>query len=187
MEPITSVSVLWSLARRFWWAPIMLALIVLLVLSNGAKDRAKARLAMEQAAHTETKRGFEKTVSEYRAAAAKAQMDARANVDRVKAEQERLTEETVSEYKSMAAATAERYRLLQQRARQFEADTSGPESAGVSLTSYAACRAYAGTSCEEIPSLLNEAELNVNQLLALQKWVREQSKVKVTVSPAKRD
>lgn len=180
MEPISALTTVIGLARRFWWVPLLAAAAVYAITTNFKLERARTALATERAAHTETKRSFEKTVADYRTAAAQAALRAKENVERVRVEQARLTEETVNEYKTMAAATADRYRRLQLRVAEFEADTSGASGAGVSLASSAACRAYAGTSCEEIPALLNSAEQNTNQLLALQEWVRAQSKIKNT-------
>lgn len=177
MEPVSTATLIFNLLRRFWWVPLALALVAVLVVTGVRLERAKSALAEERAAHTETKRSFDITVADYRTAAAQAQLRARENSERVRVEQARLTQETVNEYKAMAAATADRYRGLQRRVAEFEANTSGASGAGVSLASSAACRAYAGTDCEAIPTLLRAAEDNTNQLLALQAWVRQQSSV----------
>ena len=179
MFTAATVETILSLLRKFWWVLPVAALLVALLVTDGKLQRARTDLANEQKAHLATKAAAQQTDANYRQATAQAQLDAKANAERVRAEQERATQETVNEYEAMAAATAERYRSLQQRVRAFEANTSGPGGAGVSLAGAATCAAYAGTPCEEIPPLLNEAELNTNQLLALQEWVRRQSAISV--------
>ncbi|KFG90717.1 hypothetical protein BV98_001429 [Sphingobium herbicidovorans NBRC 16415] len=167
-----------STLRRFWWAIPMAALtiglmVVLLVLEARTDDRDRWRT---QAG--DEKRAHEQTVANYRAASAEAQRQAAANVERVKAEQTKITERTVNDYQARLADVDARYeRVRRQIAAQ--AYSSSTDLAPVSVTSAATCRAYGGTDCDTLLARLKAAERQAEQLIGLQDWVRQQAAVQM--------
>lgn len=152
---------------------IILVLIVLLFAADSRgdllkleRDNARAELQGERLAHRQT-------VASYRAAARAAQIAAERNVARVAAEQAAITERTKHDYQDrLAAVDARLERVRAQLAAR--ADLSSADLAPVSVASEAACRAYGGASCDELPAKLAIAERQAWNLLALRDWVRAQ-------------
>jgi len=100
-----------------------------------------------------------------------AKASAIANVVAVKEKQETITKDIINDYESKLAASATASERLRDRAEAYSRSTSG---ANLSAAREGACRAYAGTNCEAIPTLLTEAQKNTDQLTSLQAWQREQ-------------
>ena len=136
----------------------------------GQRDRAMATVASERTAHKQT-------VLNYRAASNRAQEAAKANVARVKKEQEQINERHVEALEERLAVGQSRYDRLR---AQSEAYSRSSSEAGMSAASEAACQAHAGTSCEAIPALLKAAQDNTDTLIELQAWAKDQGGVRVS-------
>ena len=173
-----------DLARRFWWVPVIAALVVAVALlamkadlRTAERDKARTDFAAEQQAH-------QQTIANYRTASAEAQRQAAANVERVKAEQAQITERTLNDYQARLAAVDARYERV--RAELVaRTDLSGSDLAPVSIASDATCRSYAGTDCDGLLAKLAIAERQAWNLVALRKWVEEQAGV--IIQPAMGD
>lgn len=137
------------------------------------RDQARLQAQTAQAA-------FDATVANYRAAAVQFAIAAAANVARVRAERDVISERKIHELQTARASADARYRRLLESAA--EADRRGTGDTDLSRIAAATCRAYAGTGCDELPARLKAAQDNTDQLLALQGWVLEQSRV--ATSPA---
>ena len=165
----TALSLAWRHWKAIGAAVVALGLVVALMLARHDAAHWKARQAATQAA-------FDTTVANYRAAAAEAaRLDAE-NVARVKDKQAAITEKVTHDYESKLADSASRYDRLRAQASGY---LSRAGTAAVPASPDTTCLAVAGTRCEELPALLLAAQQNTDQLLALQDWVRAQSKVDV--------
>jgi hypothetical protein len=159
----------WSLLKRFWWAIPLAGLLLYAALEHRSATHWKAKQAATQAA-------FDTTVANYRAAADEAARLDRANVARVAHEQIAITEKVTHDYESKLADSAGRYDRLRAQASGY---LSRAGTTTVPASPDTTCQAVAGARCEELPALLKAAQDNTDQLLALQDWVRAQSKVDV--------
>jgi hypothetical protein len=139
------------------------------------RDEARQLASAERAAHHQT-------IANYRAAAFEFAREAAANVARVKAERDSITERKLHELQIARASADARYRRLLESAA--EADSRGAGDVDLSGVADATCRAYAGTGCHELPARLKAAQDNTDQLLALQAWALEQSRVATSPAPA---
>ncbi|QPI73946.1 hypothetical protein [Sphingobium sp. Cam5-1] len=171
-----------SLLRRFWWAIPMVGLLsAAVILSLKLEARTADRDQWRTTAKAE-KSAHDQTVANYRAASAKAQREAEANVERVRAEQAQITERTKNDYQARLADVDARYeRVRVQLAARTDLRSSDP--APVSVASDATCRAYAGTDCDGLLATLRIAERQAWNLVALRKWVADQAAVKVEPVP----
>ncbi|QOT71736.1 hypothetical protein H5V43_00695 [Sphingobium fuliginis] len=168
-----------GLARRLWWAPVIIGLVVALALTSmkvdvrtAERDKARTDLSAEQQARKQT-------VANYRAASAEALRQAAENVKRVKAEQATITERKINDLQAHYAAVDARYeRVRVQLAARTDLRSSDP--APVSIASEATCRAYGGTSCDGLLAKLRIAERQAWNLIELREWVRQQAAVDVT-------
>jgi hypothetical protein len=163
----------WRHWRLFAGAAVAGVLILLLMIARGDARHYKALWQQEQAAH-------QLTIANYKAAAAEAERMDQANIVRVQTEQQAITEKVTNDYQSKLADSTDRYERLRAKASGY---LSHPASPGVPETRDTTCLAVAGTSCEGIPPLLLEAQRNTDQLIALQDWVKAQSKVDVGNAP----
>jgi hypothetical protein len=165
------VSALLALAAKHWkavlGASVVLGLVVALIIARSDARHWQKRQEATQAA-------FDRTVADYRAAAAKARADDLANAARVKTEQQQITERNERAHQAQMADAAARYERLRAKATTYSR-TAG--TADVSASRDATCLAYAGTGCEAIPALLKAAQDNTDQLVALQAWVEAQGNV----------
>lgn len=139
------------------------------------RDAARELAEAERAAHSQT-------IANYRAAAVQFVLTAAANISRVAAERDAISERNVRELQAARASADARYRRLLESAA--EADSRGAGDADLSALADATCRAYAGTGCRELPARLKAAQDNTDQLVALQSWVLEQSRVATSPAPA---
>ena len=126
--------------------------------NNGLHDSLKA----ERAAHAETIAVFKK-----------AQADAEAkqvqNLLRVAQAYTDINERKENALKSDRDSAIARYKRLLANAESYR---SAPGNADMSAVTDAACIAYSGTRCEELPAKLKAAQDNTDQLVALIDWVR---------------
>lgn len=172
-----------SWAKRAWegWRAIaagvlvtvVFALLALNALHVRQRDGARAALAAEQQAHR-------LTVANYQAAATIAAKRDAETLARVTLEQAAITERITGEYQDRLDDSVAAYERLRASA---EAYSRGTGDADLSATREAACRAYAGTSCEALPALLKAAQDNADQLLALIAWAQAQGEVSVAELP----
>ncbi|KKW92238.1 hypothetical protein [Sphingobium chungbukense] len=170
-----------ALARRFWWAPVIIGLMVALALTSmkvdvrtAERDKARTDFAAEHQAHRQTE-------ANYRAASAEAQRQAARNVKRVEAEQIAITERTVNDLKSHYADVDTRYERVRAELAA-RADLRSSDPAPVSTASDATCRAYAGTDCDGLLAKLRIAERQAWNLIKLREWAAEQAAVKAEPS-----
>ena len=103
-----------------------------------------------------------------------AKADALANVVAVKEKQEDITKDIIDDYEDKLAVSDTAAQRLRDRAKAYSSSTSGEN---LSAARESACRAYAGTNCEAIPTLLTEAQKNTDQLTSLQAWQRGQEEL----------
>lgn len=141
----------------------------------GQRDAARMLAEAEREAHS-------RTVANYRVAAVQFALIAADNISRVAAERDAISERKVHELQAARASADARYRRLLESAA--EADSRGAGDADLSAIADATCRAYAGTGCDELPARLKAAQDNTDQLIALQSWVLEQSRVATSPAPA---
>ncbi len=172
-----------GLARRLWWVPVIIGLMVALALTSmkievrtAERDKARTDLSAEQRAHKQT-------VANYRAASAEALRQAAENVNRVKAEQAAITERKINDLQAHYAAVDARYERVR-AALAARTDLRSSETAPVSVASEATCRAYGGTSCDGLLAKLRIAERQAWNLIKLREWAAEQAAVKVEPEPA---
>lgn len=163
------------LLRRFWWAIpigaliIALALVVLKLEARTAeRDKWQTQAVAEKQAH-------EQTVANYRAASAEAQRQAVANVDRVKAEQARITTEVETSYeKRVLAVRTEFANRLRASERTASGSSSGQPTLPAAIT--APGEAYE-TSCKDrLPSddalIASEQAIQLDELIT---WIERQA------------
>lgn len=160
-----------AIIRRFWPAIPILALGVMFLMWRGAEreaDRYEALAASERAAHAQT-------VTNYRLAAKAAQEAAQANVERVEAEQERITANVTESYRALVADARNRYRLLASTAaaNSGSADATHLPSTGTTPSGTDGAAAHSGLPADAALIATEQAL----QLLALQEWVRQQAGV----------
>jgi hypothetical protein len=160
------------------WRPIVtgLALVtlgLLLVLAKADARHWRKVAGAEKAAHAQT-------VTNYRAAAVQAELADKTNVLRVKNAQAAITERITDAHQSDMAVAAARYERLRTQAAAYSRSPPAPDA---SAAREATCRAYAGTSCDQIPPLLKAAQDNTDQLLAFQAWAREQAALDFNDAP----
>ncbi|CAD7335135.1 hypothetical protein FIM10_01765 [Sphingomonadales bacterium 56] len=150
-------------------AVIIFALNARLDLRTIERDNARDQAAAEAKAHAQT-------VANFRAASAAAKLAADRNVERVKADQAAITKGSVDDYKARLADVDARYeRVRAQLAART--DLGGSDLAPMSIASAATCRAYGGGSCDDLLAKLRIAERQAWNLIALRKWVRDQTAV----------
>lgn len=142
------------------------------------RDAARELAKSERTAHKQT-------IANYRAAAMQFARTAAANIARVEAERDAISERKAHELQAARASADARYHRLLETAA--EADRRGAGDADLSAIADATCRAYAGTGCDELPATLKAAQDNTDQLLALQGWSREQSRVATSLAPTPTD
>lgn len=159
---------------RNWRLVLFGALAAALVLSWRSdaehlreRDQARAATAAEQAAHRATVDQYQK------AAAIAAQRDAE-NRARVTAAQAAINERISDDHQVRVERSAASYWRLRDQADAYR---RGADDADVSAAREATCRAYAATSCDELPALLKAAQDNTDQLVALIAWAEEQAAV----------
>lgn len=119
-------------------------------------------------------------IANYKAASDEAARLDKANVVRVTKEQTAITEKVTNDYQSKLADSTSRYDRLRAQASGY---LSHPASPGVPADPQTTCIAVSGASCEEIPTLMLEAQRNTDQLLALQAWVQGQSAIDNNAAP----
>ena len=164
--------------RRYWPHLALATMAVALAFTLLKLETRTAERDSWQTRATAEKQAHEQTVANYRAASAEAQRQAKVNVERVKAEQAKITERTVNDYQARLADVDARYdRVRAQLAART--DLSGSDPAPVSIARDATCRAYGGGSCDELLAKLRIAERQAWNLIALRKWATDQALVKV--------
>lgn len=136
------------------------------------RDQARDQVKVEQRAHVQS-------ILNYRKAAAAAQVVAARNVARVTAEQSAITERRTNDYQDRLDAVDARYRRVR-AALAARTDLRSTNLAPMSIASEATCIAYGGTDCDALLAKLRIAERQAEQLVGLQSWVRDQSKVIMT-------
>lgn len=165
-----------GLLKRFWWSiPMAVLFIALLATRSTLKDEKISKAALQAS--------FDQTVAGYRTAAAERKASDYQNLERVKVESAAINERTVDEYTDrIAALRGEFDRRV--RAIQARAYPGGDTGAGVPVVSDAAGRTDAQT-CDAELSLRERlvASEQAEQLIALQKWVRETAAIDVNGSP----
>jgi hypothetical protein len=136
------------------------------------RDQARDQVKVEQRAHVQS-------ILNYRKAAAAAQAAGDRNVARVTAEQAAITKRRTNDYQDRLDAVDARYqRVRAALAARTDLRTTG--LAPMSIASEATCIAYGGTDCDTLLAKLRIAERQAEQLIGLQGWVRDQSRVIVT-------
>lgn len=165
-----------GLLKRFWWSiPMAVLFIALLATRSTLKDEKISKAALQAS--------FDQTVAGYRTAAAERKASDYQNLERVKVEGAAINERTVDEYTDRIAALrgefAERVRAIQARAYPGGDDRAGVSGVpdGPSGTDARACEAEFPLEDALIAS--EQAE----QLIALQKWVRETAAIDVNGVP----
>lgn len=133
------------------------------------RDQARGQVKVERHAHAQS-------ILNYRKAAAAALVAADRNVARVTAEQAAITERRTNDYQDRLDAVDARYRRVR-AALAARADLRSTDLAPMSIASEATCIAYGGTDCDALLAKLRIAERQAEQLVGLQAWVRDQSKV----------
>jgi hypothetical protein len=147
------------IAKRFWWAPIILALFAGLMLT-------RARLASVRATHA-----AELSAIRERTAEAKAADMAHARA--VEAAQSETNRKVTNAYQADLAALRGRLERLRTSTAQ-----GGGGATSVPSLPVAPCRSDAGPSGYTVsPELMFEAEANTLQLTALQAWVKAQEEL----------
>lgn len=157
------------------WRPILAggalaAVTVLLMLARADARRQAALHRAEVAAHRAT-------IAGYRAAAAEAAASDARNAARVRTEQQKITREIENDFQARLDGADARYRRLRAQADAYRGSAAAADLSGAGD---AACRAYAGTGCEDLPALLKAAQDNSDQLAALIDWNRRQAAVEVS-------
>ncbi|WP_439538661.1 hypothetical protein [Sphingomonas sp.] len=152
---------------RYWHFAAILGLVIALLLTRNTLSETKVTLSEERTAHRIT-------VANYRLAHAKARLAMVENLKRVMAERSQIDERIVYVYREKRVATAVAGERLRSEAAAY---LGNPGSAAVSAERESTCRAVAGTSCEAIPALLNAAQDNTDQLVALIAWAKAQGEV----------
>lgn len=146
---------------RHPWQSATLALLVacawLWRANNGLQDAIKA----ERAAHVQT-------VANYRAAQKTAAAIQEQNLLRVAQAYTDINERKENALKADRDSAVARYKRLLANAESYR---SAPGNADMSAATDAACIAYAGTPCAELPAKLKAAQDNTDQLVALIDWV----------------
>lgn len=163
------------IARRFWWAVPILALLMWGLRVDHLRAGYKADLAQEIRDHARTQSAFDQTVQGYRAASDLAKRAAQANVVRVKAEQSAITERATNDLESRLAATGAAYDRL--RSRTAAADPGSTGEAAMPGTGATSGCPYGAADCAGLLTTLKEAEDNTSRLVALQSWVAAQAAV----------
>jgi hypothetical protein len=146
--------------------------------------KLKRRLTICSTALTDTRTAFDKTVANYRAAAAQAAAADKANADRVKAEQSKINQETSSEYEArLAAARAAAQRLRDQLAQAAAHPGSSPTAPVPGVPAAAGGPAQApGQDGFSVDDRLTATEQAI-QLDELIKWVKKQAGIDVNGPP----
>lgn len=151
-----------NLATKY---PLQAALIALLALSawlwranNGLHDAIKA----ERAAHAQT-------VANYRLAQKLAEAKQMENLLSVAQAYTNINVRKENELKADRVRTVDRYERLLDNAKSYR---SAPGNAEMSASTDAACVAYSGTPCAELPAKLKAAQDNTDQLVALIDWAK---------------
>lgn len=94
-----------------------------------------------------------------------------ANLARIARERDAINQRTRHALETSRRVAAAGLARLRDQARTHAESVAGqPELAA---HADATCRAYAGTSCHQIPALLGAAQDNTDQLVAFQAWARE--------------
>ncbi|MAY19220.1 MAG: hypothetical protein CL955_01190 [Erythrobacteraceae bacterium] len=125
-----SVAIKWLLDDEWRFAAIVFAAIwawahfLTIPQVEAERDRAQMQTGAVRAA-------FTATVASYRAAAADAQRDAEANVERVEAEQDAITQETINDYETRLAAARARADQLRRAAGRAATDPGRADAAGL--------------------------------------------------------
>lgn len=150
----------------------MFVLLSRLDLRTMERDQARDQVKVEQRAHVQS-------ILNYRKAAAAAQVAADRNVARVTAEQTAITERRTNDYQDRLDAVDARERRVR-AALAARTDLRSTDLAPMSIASEATCIAYGGTDCDALLAKFRIAERQAEQLIGLQGWVRDQSRVIVT-------
>ncbi|MES2903996.1 MAG: hypothetical protein V4696_07410 [Pseudomonadota bacterium] len=160
-----------------WYRPVMLALALFagfqMLRAGNWEEKANSETAHADAIQA----AFDETVEDYRQASEAAQRAAVANVERVEAEQERITENVTTDYRARIADARARYERLRAQARS---NSGSPDATGMPSASDPASGIDGATE----PNGLSDAErLEATEIAlrleALQDWVRQTSAVVV--------
>lgn len=155
------------------------ALLAQHVIEHRHAAKLNSQLTKSAKALTDTRAAFAQTVANYRAAAAKAEADDKANADRVRAEQSKINQETSDAFEARLAAaraTAERMRHAAQAAAYLGGSGTAPVS-GLRSPAGGAAQA-AGENGFSLDDRLIATEQAI-QLDELVKWVRRQARIEV--------
>lgn len=146
---------------RHPWQSAAIALLVacawLWRANNGLHDAIKAEHAR-----------YAQTVANFKKAQADAEAVQAHNLTRVAQAYTDIFERKENALKSDRDSAVARYKRLLANAESYR---SAPGNAEMSATTDAACIAYAGTPCAELPVKLKAAQDNTDQLVALIDWV----------------
>ena len=156
-----------------WQAALIIA-VALLWLQNGRLNSVRRDVVSMTALRDAERAAHRQTVTNYLEAAKRAEMAQKANLARVKNEQEQISNERVEALEERLAVGQSRYDRLR---AQSEAHSRRTAEAGMSAASESSCKAHAGTACENLPALLKAAQDNTDTLIELQKWVKDQASV----------
>lgn len=149
------------IAKHPWQSAAVMLLVACAWLwraNNGLQDAIKA----ERAAHAQTVAGYKQ--AQVKAAAIQEQ-----NLLRVAQAYTDINERKENALKSDRARTVDRYERLLDNAKSYR---SAPGNAEMSASADAACIAYSGTPCAELPAKLKAAQDNTDQLVALIGWAK---------------
>ncbi len=156
---------------RHPWQSAAIALLVACAWLWRANNELHDAIKAERAAHVQT-------VANYRAAQKTAAAIQEHNLLRVAQAYTDIFERKENALKSDRDSAVARYKRLLANAESYR---SAPGNAEMSAATDAACIAYAGTACAELPAKLKAAQDNTDQLVALIDWV--QSVAAVPTSP----
>lgn len=172
LKDAISAAFKWCVAHP-WQAGCIVLLCASLWFWNGKRE-ALADLKDMTALRDAEKAAHVQTVVNYRTAAKAAQDAQKANLARVKKEQEQINDRRVEALEERVSDTDSRYRSL------LAATKANPRRAnetGMPGPSAPACFAD-GTACTpEILTVLRDAENNTNKLVELQGWAKDQADV----------
>ena len=152
---------------RYPWQTLVIALLVACAWLWRANNGLHESLKAERAAHAQT-------VANYRLAQKLAEAKQVENLLSVAQAYTDINESKENELKSDRDRAVDGYKRLLAKAASYR---SAPGNADLSASTDAACIAYSGTRCAELPAKLKEAQDNTDQLLALIDWAKSVSAV----------
>lgn len=159
-----------AILRRFWWAPVILALVVGLLWYRGSLHEALREREAEQRAH-------EITVSNYRTAALEREKSDLLNISRVKGETDANDKATVEDYS--ARITELRNDFAERVRAKAATSASGADAARVPELPDGSGRVNESACQTELLETQLAASELAEKVVGLQAWIKKTAAIEV--------